>query len=198
MGTSGTPDSGVFEAFLFEAGVTVPLGTLGGLTSFAGTITEGGDIVGEASLPTGESHAVKFVVGGTPIDLAPTWYSSAAASVNSRGDIVGHVKASVDSSPQAELFGVGRTPMLLKDLVPFDSAWEKLLWATDVNENGEIVGVGVIAGEPGIQAFIMRPVPEPITSTCLGICMAAHMLFRKAICCNARIAAADATVPGEY
>jgi probable HAF family extracellular repeat protein len=161
VGTSNTTTDGPHMAFLYDRGLLSVLGTLGGATSIAGSINDAGDIVGQASIPTGESHAVKFVVGGIPIDLASSWHASSAADINAHGQIVGQVRKSTSDNPQAALFALSHPPVLLRDLTPSNSGWDALLWATDISDNGQIVGVGVITGEPGLQAFLMTPVPEP-------------------------------------
>ena len=45
------------------------------------------------------------------------------------------------------------------DLIPQNTDWDSLDAARDINENGQIVGQGIINGET--RAFLMTPVPEP-------------------------------------
>ncbi|MCB9769280.1 MAG: hypothetical protein H6752_13865 [Candidatus Omnitrophica bacterium] len=46
----------------------------------------------------------------------------------------------------------------LNDALPRNSHWERLLYASDINDQGQIIGVGVIDGEK--RGFLMTPVEE--------------------------------------
>jgi hypothetical protein len=44
-------------------------------------------------------------------------------------------------------------------MIPANSGWTSLFQATDINNHGQIAGIGTINGE--MHAFLMTPVPEP-------------------------------------
>ena len=79
--------------------------------------------------------------------------TSCAYAVNNNGQIVGSSKILGDSENHAFLYD--NNQMLdLNDLLPTGSGWE-LKNASDINDSGQIVGNGIIAGE--YHAFLMTP-----------------------------------------
>jgi hypothetical protein len=104
-----------------------------------------------------------FFATSPPIDLAPTWFGSAGADINSQGEIIGSVWADSNEIPRAALFNRDGPPILLDDLIQENSGWLHLMSAIDINDRSEIVGVGVYRGLPGIHAYLMAPVPEPVS-----------------------------------
>ncbi len=167
VGWSETGAPGSTMAFYYDGASISPLGTLGGGTSSASRINDAGLIVGQSSVATGGAHAALFTPGADPIDLAPTWSYSGATDINASGQIVGQVFPTVNDLPQAALFAVASDPSLLINLIPANSEWSALHWATGINDRGQIVGVGSIVGQSGVQAFLMTPVPEPNASILL-------------------------------
>ena len=61
----------------------------------------------------------------------------------------------------------------LNDLLPSDSGWDYIERADGINNNGQIVGRGVVDGKQ--HAFLMTPIPEP--STLVLLCVGAIGLF---------------------
>ena len=78
--------------------------------------------------------------------------------INNRGEIVGDstgVSATGRARTRAVLWIDGQ-PLDLLTLVPAASGWRRLVFATGINDRGEIVGTGV--NQQGIpRAFLLRP-----------------------------------------
>ena len=81
-----------------------------------------------------------------------------ANMINNRGEIVGDstgVSATGRARTRAVLWIDGQ-PLDLLTLVPAASGWRRLVFATGINDRGEIVGTGV--NQQGIpRAFLLRP-----------------------------------------
>jgi hypothetical protein len=87
--------------------------------------------------------------------IAPT-HGMFPAALNDRGDVVGW--AAVDYGfGDARAFGfIGGVLRDLTSLLPANTGWSLLLLALDINNRGEIVGVGLKDGLAA--AFRMTPV----------------------------------------
>lgn len=149
-----------------------------GLFSFgmATDINDAGVIVGDANFNlNGPGHAVIFtgrVVsdddwGTTPED----WYRdlgrlgdlprSTATAINNRGWVVGLGDPQETGVPTRAFVWPGDGPLVdLNDLLPRGSGWLMLLSASDINDQGQIVGSGV-REDWSIEGFVMT-----ITETC--------------------------------
>lgn len=161
VGFSSLAGNSGYEAFLYDGSQVLGLGTLGGKSSNASAINAIGEIVGAATPPSGVNRAVLFIPGSGPVEVAPAWFGSAAADINSIGRIIGSVWASNDDGQHAALFDRIESPVLLEDIIAENTGWTRLVRATDINDRSQIVGIGVFEGAPGAQAFLMTPVPEP-------------------------------------
>jgi hypothetical protein len=53
----------------------------------------------------------------------------------------------------------------LNSLIDASLGWE-LIYATDINDRGQIVGYGLVNGQG--HAFLLSPVPEPSTAIIVG------------------------------
>lgn len=153
----------VYHAFLYSNGTMKDLGTIGGNPnggSKAHDINDKGQIAGESTV--GDDlftvHAALWQ-GGKVTDLGglvglPYSYGK---SINEAGHVVGFV-AAVDEtiagdSRRAFLYRDGRM-LNLNDAIPLNTPWV-LLQANSINDNGVIVGVGTLNGEP--RAFMLTP-----------------------------------------
>ena len=114
-----------FHAFLNRKGSVTDLGTLpGGLNSFAKAINESGVVVGNADVPFVDQCPGPF---GQPV---PCINFKLAAFVYANGVMTD-----------------------LNTLIPSDSGWE-LIFASDINNRGQIVGYGLLGGK--LRAFLLQ------------------------------------------
>jgi probable HAF family extracellular repeat protein len=57
----------------------------------------------------------------------------------------------------------------LNTLIPSDSGWAYLAEAYDINDGGQIVGYGRLAGSNFDRAFLLTPIPEPASLSLLAL-----------------------------
>jgi probable HAF family extracellular repeat protein len=148
----------VEQAFLYENGHMMGIGTLGGQISHGWGINDVGQIVGESSLLNHEMHAFIWDNVNGMRDLGTPGFYSLATHINNQGVIVGEVQSPTESWIAA-IFDVTNGYQLLKDLIPANSGWNSIYRATDINDLGQIVGIGVYNGQS--RAFLLTPIPEP-------------------------------------
>ena len=156
MGTSSLAGDQTFHPFLWEHGIMRDLGTLGGDNGVAVWLTQTGDVVGYADLPSSPAgcvglsciyhgflwkHGVMTDLGTLGTDLCNHAFMS-----NKRGQIVGTSEA-VCGGPSTHAFlWENDGPMVdLNTLIPEDSG-APLYEADNINEHGEIVAGGLPAG----------------------------------------------------
>lgn len=147
------------EAFLFDQSGIHGLGTLGGISSLARGINNFGTIVGESQVSVnGPVHAFVYdpVIGMRGIGMPGL--NSSAEDINEAGLIGGTAERSPNVW-RAALFDEINGVQFLDDLIPADSGWDWLFRVTDINDRGQIAGLGLISGE--MHAFLLTPVPEP-------------------------------------
>lgn len=154
-GATSTPAQ---EAFVYENGHMMGIGTLGGHTSNGYGINDLGQIVGDSNLPNGEMHAFVWDTVNGIRDLGTPGLQSIATHINNQGVIVGEVEVTPGNN-RAATFDAANGYQLLQDLIPANSGWERLSYATDINDLGQIVGTGIFNGEN--RAFLLNPIPEP-------------------------------------
>lgn len=154
-------DGSLFElhAFRYETGGMTGLGTLGGSESRATGINADGTIVGWSITAENVVHAFRYQAG-TMQDLGTLGGLSEAFGINAAGQIVG----------RSRIDGVGDKAFVYSDahgmLDLFTlaggaaSGWSGLLEARAINDLGQIVGTGIIAGET--RAFLMTPTAVPL------------------------------------
>jgi probable HAF family extracellular repeat protein len=133
--------------FLWEHGILTDLGTLGGDNGAPIWINDAGDIVGEADLPGSQTSHAFLWRKGAMFDLGTLDGRSHATAINSHGQIVGYFHLSGRTDPPFRhpfIWEKGGPMVDLNTLIPANSGLE-LVAADNINERGEIVGVGVPA-----------------------------------------------------
>jgi len=156
------------RAFLYSAGKLIDIGTLYGNAFLDVPFTSGeaindqGQIAGRATVANGDMHAFLYSNGlmrdlGTIGDRVSEGYS-----INNLGDVVGElIKTPADR--HAFIYHDGSMSDL-NDLIEPNSGWT-IQWALDINDHGEIAGVGLKDGVA--RGIILTPVPEPAGSLLL-------------------------------
>jgi probable HAF family extracellular repeat protein len=184
VGTSGRCDNtlpyGIIvgpQAVLWDSdGTPTDLGNLGGSVDVklpgVGNrgiyISNNGLVVGASTLAGNKTvHAFLWTqdAGMKDLGVLPGDFGSAALAVNNRGEVVG---ASNDAEFNLRAF-IWRNGVMtdLNTLVPADSPLY-LLFASGINDKGEIVGFGATqAGD--IHAFLAIPTNGAAASTALGV-----------------------------
>lgn len=127
----------------------VALGTLGGTTSEAYGLNDGGDVVGAAMDASGRMQAFRWRQGTmTGLGFLPDGTNSAARAVNRHGDVAGHSGT-------------------------WSNQYHPFLWSTNVledlgtlggpngqgraiNDNGDLAGWAQLVGNSDPQAFVRR------------------------------------------
>ena len=154
VGVAGL-DTIVGQAFLWEDGNVINLGSLPGLPPNqdhrARAINDLGQVVGDASY-----HGFIWQDGAmSPLGTIPGGIGTIPYDINNAGQVVG-----ADPIHSAVLWENGAI-VDLQDLIPGNSGWE-LVRATGINDSGYIVGYGYNpSGDE--RAFLLTPIPEPAT-----------------------------------
>jgi probable HAF family extracellular repeat protein len=130
---------------------------LGGNQSQAIGVNDSGQVVGWSMLAGNSLYHAFLYQNGVMSDIGTfgAGNSSAANAVNNNGDVVGYVYNGSTGYQRAFLYS-GGVMQDLNGLLPANSGWT-LIEAHDINDNGQIVGMGLIDGVG--HAFSMTPVP---------------------------------------
>lgn len=137
------------HAFLYSGNQALDLGTLGGEDndSVAFDINDAGTIVGESSLVHGGPERAFVYRDGVMTELPLPGDTSTAVAINRASEIVGSFASS--TTPETSggyLFSGGRVHAL-KSLVADESCWSELV-PRDINDHGDIVGLGERSSDP--------------------------------------------------
>lgn len=155
-----------------DAGMTY-LGTLGGDYSVAQDVNDSGQVVGVSTNTNSISdYGHAFITGANGVGMTDLGTldgdnSSYASAINDSGQVVGNsvVGGNYNAEFNAHAFLFSNGEMIdLSLLAPVVAAGWTFLHAVDINDNGQIVGEGVLHGLT--QAFLLSPipaVPEPET-----------------------------------
>jgi len=168
------------HALLWQKGVAIDLGTLGGPTALPQAINNQGQIVGNSSLAGGGGHGFLWQ-NGVMSDLGtlPGDNVSAVFGINSKAQVVG-----VSCNPGGCLPIIWQNGVMT-DLTTLVAADSELIIDTPrgINDRGEIVGAGVDPNSGEVHAFLAVPqngeVAGPTTAT-------ARTRVKKALPANIR------------
>lgn len=176
VGASTIADGVTQHGFVMGAsgGGMVDLSTLGGTTnSFAWDINNSGQIVGFSGLYDdffGYYSVKAFITdtGGSSLDGLEISLDSRADAINDLGQVVGGINHYCSDCARSSFLyndGVVTDLSLLEPVVA--AGWSELT-AVGINNQGQIIGWGQLAGSPGggSRAFLLSPVvavPEPET-----------------------------------
>lgn len=152
-GASQTPFGG--HAFITRNGEMVDLGAFAWGISTGYAINDAGQVAGTSYVTNTEQHAFITTLDDQMIDIGLSGYSSVAFGINNAGQAVGYFGDNFGGSKRAfvTLNGVMTD---LNTLIAADIGWT-LMTAYDINNSGQIVGVGIAAN--GVQrAFLLNPV----------------------------------------
>jgi probable HAF family extracellular repeat protein len=152
VGITGTCDQQVGRfsarhAVMWERGKPTSLGSLGGVAwNTPAAINSAGDVVGFSDLPGDKNgnpkfHAFFWTRGAGMLDIGvlPGDRYSEALGINDRGVVVGVSYSAGFKHSRAFIWASGQKLTDLNELIGASPAL-KLLYANDVNDNGEITG----------------------------------------------------------
>ncbi|MDZ5460515.1 DUF3466 family protein [Azohydromonas lata] len=132
----------------------------------AGAINNAGDVVGTESFD-GSSRVLLYSHGAVQA-IEPIYAGGSLSSydINERGWIVGGLNQPIGGGSlqgNAYLYRDGTVHNLNDLLTPAARSDWQLIFATGINERGQVVGVGLTNGRA--VGFIATPVPEPASVT---------------------------------
>jgi probable HAF family extracellular repeat protein len=142
------------RAFLARFGVLQELGVLAGdVRSRARAVNDRGQVAGDSIGSDGSSHAFLWEPGGLrALGSLPGDAASEARAINMSGHVVGRSGPADFSASRAVLWRDGLAIDLSQRLA--SGGWT-LLAANGINDVGQIVGVGMRAGQR--RAFLLTP-----------------------------------------
>lgn len=151
----GTGSNNFNRAFRSTTNGTLEeLGTLGGDESWAYAINNSNQIAGSASFVSTDTHAFLFNDGAGMTDLGTLGgYTSAAFALDISGNVVGTAELA-NRNLRAVVWPSGGAARDLNEFIPVNSGWV-LTEARGVNDAGQIVGNGLLHGQP--RAFLLTP-----------------------------------------
>jgi probable HAF family extracellular repeat protein len=146
IGVSNLAGDQTHHGFLWYRGKLKDLGTLGGANSTAYWITDSGLIVGRAdfSMQSSDHHAYLLKNGVmTDLGVLAPWPCSTAYAVNTQGQVVGDTGICGEGGGPSFFWQEGLPMVDINSLVLPGSDLE-VVDANDINDRGEIAGVGLL------------------------------------------------------
>lgn len=155
--------SGAQRAFLYTGGTMHDLGTLGGFASQGRGINDKGQVTGTSYLacqgvppcPGLGSHAFLYSAGTMQdLDTPGNWWSE-GLGINGKGDVAGWFTNNDEVTDFRAFLYTGGAMLDLNDLLDESRAGWVLLYATSINDSGQITGTGLFNGQ--FRAFLLNP-----------------------------------------
>jgi probable HAF family extracellular repeat protein len=178
VGYSGVSPTrpGSRHAFLYTNGSMTDIQTssyffFGTGDSEARDINESGQVVGttfQCAAGCTQGYSVAFVFDDGIVTALPTLggASSYAYAINDHSQVVGHSYLQ-SGSYHAFIYENGSMADL-NSLIDPSLGWD-LRFAQDINNNGQIVGYGLIGGQG--HTFLLTPIPEPASRMLLAVAL---------------------------
>lgn len=159
------------HAALFNNNQVTDLGTLGGSSSYARSISHSGQVTGYAAISSGRLHAFLYSSNHmTDIGVLPGAVGSDGYDINGSGAIVGDsvfVIGGVIGFERAFLYQNGKM-IDLNGVLDNSTNGSVLSYAEMINDQGWIAGEA-LTPNGNYHAFLLRPVPEPSSLILLAI-----------------------------
>lgn len=164
-------EEGADRAFYLADGIRTDLGMLDGSHAPSGGAGSRAYALNDANQIVGSSHNVEGTFASAFIYLFEPAYGlpagmnaiaddgSTAYGINNHGQVVGATPTDSGLNYAAFLWECGQT-LNLNELIDPATGWALRL-AYDINDNGQIVGEGIVNGE--IHGFLLTPVPNDDT-----------------------------------
>lgn len=153
-GYSSVPDNSTVHAFRHDGTSMLDLGSLGG-SSFGLAINDSGQVVGYSYISPANNIWHAFLHDGSSMqDIGTLGGDYAyASSVNNNSQVVGYSSLTGNTTFNAFLYENGsmQNVCALSDCIT--KGWDELTAAYDINDNGDMTGVGLINGE--YHAFLI-------------------------------------------
>jgi probable HAF family extracellular repeat protein len=170
-GQSNLVGDSVSHPFFWDRGVMTDIGTFGGDNGFPTWMNRFGEVVGRADLPNGLHHAFLYR-NGVLSDLGALGTQSTAFQINSRHQIVGASRID-DQTVHAFLWEHGGPMIDLNTVAATNPSGLILVGAFNINDRGEITGLGAPPGvpptgtdAPGLHPFLLIPCGEGTSQSC--------------------------------
>lgn len=178
-GASSTAE-GFTHAFAYDDGIMYDLGDLGGNYSYGKSINLHGEVAGYSTTADGATHAFLYDADreDAMLDMGTLGGgNSYALGINDYGQAVGY---SQGTEGDYCAFLYRNAEMLdLMDFLPEGSGWDTLVQAFDINNQGDILGYGIIDGERHLFVMSATAVPVPAAAWLLGSGLAGIILMRR-------------------
>jgi probable HAF family extracellular repeat protein len=168
------------RTLVYQNGQETPVPDAPSQITYGWAINERGQVAGSfQSIPGRETHAFVWDPATGMTDISGG-QNTDATDINNVGTVVGFRTISYPPT-QGEAFVYTKATGMqnLIDLIPPNSGWTSLSYATSINDRGQILGVGTQGGSFPLTVFLLTPVPEPPSMIMATVAIAAVVGFRR-------------------